>query len=136
MQKSKIRNIIVTSDEHCGCQLGLCPPDVKLDEGGTYKLSEIQEKIWDRWGYFWQEWVPKVTKGEPYVWVNNGDALEGVHHDSVTQITQNIAIQKKIALAALNPIRGKKIAFDIFIFAGQKRTSGKADSLRKIWRNH
>ena len=37
------RNLIAISDQHCGSQLGLCPPDgVRLDEGGVYKPVRIE----------------------------------------------------------------------------------------------
>jgi hypothetical protein len=98
------KNVIVVSDTHFGCQLALCPPVVKLDSGGTYQPSELQLKLWEHWQYFWKEWVPTVTKGEQYIVVHNGDAVDGKHHDSVTQITQNITDQVGIAYEVLKPI--------------------------------
>lgn len=99
-----IKNVVVISDTHCGCQLGLFPPTFRLDSGGSFRPSDNQKKLWKMWEFFWHEWVPKVTKGEPYVIVHNGDAIDGKHHDSVTQITQNINDQIKIAQAVLEPI--------------------------------
>jgi hypothetical protein len=64
MAKARVRNIIVISDTHAGCQLALCPPIVKLDGGGTYQQSDLQNKLWVMWGFFWKKWVPEVTKGE------------------------------------------------------------------------
>ena len=84
-----IKNVVVISDTHCGCQLGLCPPVVNLDNGGTYVQSSLQKKLWEMWNEFWDVWIPMVTKGEPYIIVHNGDAIDGVHHNSVTQITHN-----------------------------------------------
>lgn len=100
-----ILNWVVISDLHCGCQLGLCPPQtVHLDEGGTYFPSEIQLKMWGYWLEFWDEWVPAVLKRQRYGVIVNGDILDGIHHGSVHQITQNIAIQKSIAKTVLEPI--------------------------------
>ena len=97
-------NVIVISDLHCGCQLGLCPPgEIKLDNSGSYKSSRFQGVVWKKWIEFWDDWVPMVTKKEPYIIVLNGDALDGVHHGAKTQITQNLTIQARIAKSILLP---------------------------------
>jgi hypothetical protein len=64
----------------------------------------MQVTVWRLWEEFWGEWVPRVTKGEPFAVVNNGDSLDGVHHNSVTQITQNLKDQRKIAAQILKPV--------------------------------
>lgn len=98
-------NVVVVSDTHCGCQVGLCPPKgVKLDEGGTYRPSRLQRKLWAYWEEFWQSFVPEATRGEPYCVVFNGDAIDGVHHNSTTQITHNLKDQSKIAREVLAPL--------------------------------
>lgn len=99
-----INNLIVVSDLHCGCRLGLCPPEVKLDDGATYKHTALQADVWERWLLFWQEWVPMVTRGEPYAVCMNGDAIDGKHHNSVTQISQNLTDQARIARQILRPV--------------------------------
>lgn len=103
--KKAINNLIVVSDTHCGCRLGLCPPEgVALDDGGRYEPSSAQQKVWSIWRDLWDEWVPRVTKGEPYDVVMNGDALDGVHHGAVTQVSQNLADQATIAIACLGEV--------------------------------
>jgi len=102
-----IRSVIVISDTHCGCRFGLCPPTVQLDHGGPYYQGPTQQKIWEVWNYFWNVWVPKATKGEPYAIVHNGDALDGSHHGSKTQISQNHSDQANIAEAVLAPLLEK-----------------------------
>lgn len=93
-----VRNLIVVSDIHAGCRVGLCPPDPQpLDGGGQYIASDFQRKMWALWEVFWNEWVPEVTRKEPYDVLFNGDALDGVHHRSTTQISQNIEDQQRIA---------------------------------------
>lgn len=85
--------------------MGLCPDEpMPLDGGGYYSASAIQRKVWAMWDAFWDEWVPAVTKGEPFILVHNGDAIDGVHHGSKTQVSQNHADQQTIALACLEPI--------------------------------
>lgn len=99
-----IRNLVIISDTHCGCRLGLCPPDpITLDDGGKYTASAFQQKMWALWREFWDSWVPEVTKGEPFDLVHNGDVVDGVHHNSTTQISHNIGDQIAIAELALRP---------------------------------
>ena len=103
--KRLLHNVIVISDTHCGCRLGLCPPEgVTLDDGGQYYPSKIQIKVWSLWRAFWSDWVPRVTKGEPYSVIHNGDAIDGSHHQSTTQISQNLEDQSRIAYAVLAPV--------------------------------
>lgn len=103
--KKPVRTLVVVSDTHSGCRLSLYPLDakVRLDDGGFYRPSEFQEQIWKLWREFWDDWVPIVTKGEPYDIVHNGDVIEGVHHNATTQITHNINDQRKIAVAVMAP---------------------------------
>lgn len=101
-RKASVRTLIVVSDTHCGCRVGLCPPEPqRLDGGGHYIPSDFQKQLWTWWMEFWDEWVPEVTRGEPYDLVHNGDAIDGVHHRSTTQISHNIEDQVRIAEAAL-----------------------------------
>jgi hypothetical protein len=48
--------------------------------------------------------VPEVTRGEPYDIVHNGDVIDGVHHNSTTQVSHNIEDQLTIAAAVLRPV--------------------------------
>lgn len=106
------RTVVCVSDTHAGCRLALCPPEgVPLDDGGLYMPSPLQLKLWSMWREFWDEWVPQVTHGEPYVVVHNGDALEGVHHGAVTQVSQNMEDQVRIAEAVLAPEVRKAAAY-------------------------
>ena len=99
------RNLVVISDTHCGCRLGLVHPDgITVDSGGQYLPSEFQQKMWAYWRTFWDEWVPEVTRGDPFDVVHNGDAIDGTHHRSTTQISHNLEDQQRIAEAVLAPI--------------------------------
>lgn len=97
-----IRNLIVISDTHAGCRMALHPllPS-RLDGGGQYVPSDFQHGMWKWWREFWDEWVPSVTRREPFDLVHNGDAIEGVHHRSTTQISHNLEDQQRIAEACL-----------------------------------
>ena len=103
-----MRNLIVISDTHHGDRLGLChDKPLKLDDGGWYEASEMQVKVYRLWQEFWNEWVPEVTKGEPFDFVHNGDVIEGVHHHATHQISHNIGDQIKLAELILKPIVDK-----------------------------
>jgi hypothetical protein len=103
-----INHIAVISDLHIGCKLGLYPDKLKipLASGGYYTASPAQKWIWKQWLAYW-EWVDKYTKGAPIGVILNGDELEGVHHNSTTQISHNMADQLAIAKAVLKPIVDK-----------------------------
>lgn len=103
-KRKPLSNLIVISDLHCGCRLGLCPPEVSLDDAAVYKHTPMQADIWKRWEEFWNEWVPMVTRSEPFVVVLNGDAIDGVHHRAVTQISHNLTDQARIAKTILRPV--------------------------------
>jgi hypothetical protein len=74
-----------------------------LDDGGAYIASPFQRLLWANWRAFWDEWVPVVTRGEPYDMCMNGDAIDGVHHRSTHQVSHNIEDQLRIAQAVLQP---------------------------------
>lgn len=103
--ETDIQSLVVVSDIHAGCRMGLCPPEgVRLDDGGFYRPSHLQLELWSIWREMWDEWVPRVTRGEPYGVVFNGDAVDGVHHKSTTQVSHNLNDQVAIARSALAPI--------------------------------
>jgi hypothetical protein len=100
-----IRNLVVVSDIHAGCKMGLIPGDgFKCDDAGFYKPSTLQKQLWKYWNEFWDEWVPEATRGEPYAVCFNGDAIDGVHHGSNSQWTHNLEDQRRCAEAILRPV--------------------------------
>lgn len=108
MAKQRINNLVVVSDLHCGCRLGLHPKDeTPLDDGGDYVPSRLQKTMWSWWQEFWDDWVPEATHGEPYAVLVMGDTLDGVHHRSTTQISHNLEDQGEIAFRVLEPIRDR-----------------------------
>ena len=56
----KSAQVVVTSDHHIGSTVGLCPPEVYLDDGGEYKQTKLQAEAWkfwdkDFWPYVWKQ---------------------------------------------------------------------------------
>ena len=105
MPDQALNNLVCFSDIHSGCRTSLVPPGgFKLDDGGTYMPSErVQVPLWEYWREFW-DWVVEVTRGEPYAVCFNGDALDGVHHRSVSQWTHNMEDQRRCAESILRPV--------------------------------
>lgn len=103
-QSAKINNLVVISDTHCGCKLAICPPEYELDEGTPVGQSRLQKKLWAMWQEFWGDVVPEYTHGEPFAVVHNGDAIDGVHHNSTTQISHNLEDQRLIAEQVLRSV--------------------------------
>lgn len=99
-----ISNLITISDTHCGCQLGLCPSKIRMAHGGFYEASRFQLSMLHKWNYFWQKWVPKVTRSEPFAVLLNGDMLDGRHHYSTHQVSQDKSDQANIAYEMLSPV--------------------------------
>lgn len=105
MDKIAVNNLVVISDTHCGCSLGLRPKEpFMLDDGDWSSPSKNQEVMWGYWECFWEEWVPMVIRGEPFAVLVNGDSIEGVHHSVKTLITPNFTYQKRLAELVLAPV--------------------------------
>lgn len=100
-------NVVVISDIHAGCRLAICPPSVRMDDGGTYRPSKLQRKLYRFWQEFWEEFVPEATKGEPYDVVFNGDGLNGKPHGANTNISDNWSDQIIIARTLMEPVVDK-----------------------------
>lgn len=124
---SGINNLVVVSDLHCGCQMGLCPAGgVKLDDGGRYSPNTLQLRLWQWWREFWEK-VPQLCRHEPYAVVVNGEAIDGVHHNAVTQITHNLKDQENVAVKVLAPIAPKGLLYFIRGTEAHSSASGQCD---------
>ena len=94
---NRVNNVVLVADTHSGCATALIHPDgVKLDDGGMYRPSHVQHKMWDWWMEFW-EWVREKTHDEPIDTVHLGDPLQGKPHDVIHNISDNIDVQMRIA---------------------------------------
>lgn len=103
--RKPIRNVVVISDTHVGCSLALMHPDGAVrDDNDISMPGPLQRKVWGMWLEFWEEWVPEATRGEPFMVVHNGDAIDGSHHNSTTQWSHNLKDQVKHARKILQPV--------------------------------
>jgi hypothetical protein len=83
--------LAISSDQHCGSTLGLCPPEgVRLDGDASYQPSRAQRWTWECWEDYWKT-VAKIRAqhgGELWT-VYNGDAVDGDHHNTSQIISKN-----------------------------------------------
>ena len=64
----------------------MCPPQIKLDDGGSYTASKAQQWLWECWGDYWAQVAARVAAlNADLITLFNGDAIEGQHHKT-TQI--------------------------------------------------
>lgn len=127
MRKSetRINNIAVVSDLHCGCAMGLIHKDgVQLDDGGHYTPSVFQQKLYAWWCEFW-EWIEEKTHDEEIDVVINGDIFQGKPHGAIHQVSDNLDVQERIALDLLRPIAAK--ARKLYVIRGTEAHNGKSD---------
>lgn len=101
----RIRNLVIVSDIHAGCKMGLCTRKrVPLIDGGYYVPSGLQKKVYSFWEEFWGEAVPRICHGEPFAVCVNGEAIDGVHHRATSPISHNLEDQKALAVTLLRPV--------------------------------
>lgn len=127
-----IKNVVVVSDIHAGCAIALCPPRIRLDEGGRYTLSKIQKKLWAFWQEFWDEWVPEATRGEPFTVVFNGDGVNGKPHGANTNITDNWSDQIRIGHACMDYALKKPGVQSYYHIRGTEAHVGKGAEMEEV----
>lgn len=91
--------ITIVSDLHAGSAAGLCPESVLLDDGGIYTPSPVQAELYRAW----KAYHARKRQGK-HVLVVNGDLIDGDHHKTVSIVTNNIAVQERMAVDLITPI--------------------------------
>lgn len=140
LQKDRPVVIAVTSDQHCGSTVALCPPKVTLDDGGEYHASKAQHWLWDRWQAYWQRVAEVQREVGGDLWqVFNGDAVEGHHHGLTHLIANNpnaqAAVWTKLVAVPLGLSPSK-----LFFVRGTEAHVGKEGSSEEkiadgLWRD-
>lgn len=123
------RFVVVVSDIHAGSSVAVCPPDFVCDDGQEVRLSDAQRALWAQWRLFWDEFVPRVTGGEDYAVVINGDVTEGNHHKAVQTISENESDHIRAAVELLQPVRDK--AAKLYIVRGTEAHVGPSGGLEE-----
>lgn len=122
---ANLNNLVVVSDLHIGCKLGLCHPDgAEMDEGGQYAPSQVQRIVYTYWDEFWGKWVPDQVQGQDFDVLVNGDAINGTPHQAVSNWTNNREFQRRHAEKILGPVAERARRF--FMVRGTEAHVGKS----------
>jgi hypothetical protein len=115
--------VVAVGDLHINSTVGLSPPRVQLDDGGTFTHSKEQAWIWDCWQRFWEQ-VNKQRESREIVAVLNGDLVEGNHHHVTALISHNETTQALMALEILEPVAA--MADRLYVIRGTEAHTGQA----------
>jgi hypothetical protein len=122
--------LAAVSDIHAGSSVGLCPPVVNLDDGGTYRTSKAQSWLWECWLDYCGQVEARADKlGANICAVVNGDAIEGNHHRTLQVISANETTQMRIAYKSLEPL--VNIADDLYMMRGTPAHVAKSARLEE-----
>lgn len=97
--------IIVISDMHVGSKRGLCPPKVEFFDGGVYKASRLQRRVY-------KEYVASAKKHDkPDVLFYLGDGIDGKHKRNYGHPVWNTdpQIQAETCADLINMWRARKV---------------------------
>lgn len=90
--KTQSKLVLVISDLHVGSTVGLWPKGFVSIEGNPILQNPFQEWLWKCWVDM-NKWVEKVTDGQPYDLVINGDIVDGIHHKTLQVMTPDLGDQ-------------------------------------------
>lgn len=95
--------LAITSDQHAGSTVALCPPRIRLDDDGHYEASPAQRWIWQHWQDFWKraDQTRKRHKGSKLYQVYNGDMTDGDHHGTTQILSGNPTAQAAVVDALM-----------------------------------
>lgn len=102
MSLSKVRNVVVIGDTHCGSSIALMPPRFKNREGQIINQSPQQKILWKWWKEFW-EFAEEICAGDPFIVVHNGDMIDGSHHGTTQLGTNNVSKQREMFVDMMKP---------------------------------
>lgn len=114
--------VIVASDTHINSTVGLCPPLINLDDGGSYHSSRAQRWLWDCWLDMWDK-AGQYTDWRKVV-IFNGDIGElDTMRRSYQLISPNKAVIQAMVIDALEPVLA--VVDAVYIIRGTQAHTGK-----------
>lgn len=118
--------VAIVSDTHINSTVGLCPPSVNLDDGGTYNASPAQMWLWHKWKEFSVTVKTLADKhGAEVTTFFNGDLVEAdAKKRSHQTITRNKADLVRIATETIAPL--VDISKRAFFIRGTEAHVGKS----------
>jgi hypothetical protein len=117
--------LAIHTDTHPGSKLGLCPPEIELNDGGTYLSSKAQRWSWGCWGKYWDRVSALKKERKSRVGsISVGDAGDLNKHGSAQFVSLSKTDAKNIATSVYD--RPSKIAdYQIFV-KGTAAHTGKS----------
>lgn len=103
------KSIAIWADIHAGSVYSVCPPKVKLKDGGVYEATPAQKELYVDWNYSIKDLVYK----EPNLVVINGEPIDGANRYSggVGTWSSDINDQFTAAEILINRIPRKELVF-------------------------
>jgi hypothetical protein len=121
--------LALVSDLHCNSTVGLCPPAVNLDDGGTYRSNKEQRWIWRQW-IAYIERLREARAGGRLIIVLNGELADNNYHPTTQLVTRNPADMLKLSAAALEPLLSLLDESDlVYVTRGTEAHSGMSSHL-------
>jgi len=118
--------VAVIADTHINSTVGLCTPQISLDDGGDYRASQGQRWLWRNWLDFWEQ----LPKADRLIGIFNGDLVESDAKQRSTQIiTRNRSTILRMAVDVLEPALDKCDA--VYIIRGTEAHTGKSGELEE-----
>lgn len=128
MADSNTVKLAIVSDPHCGSTVGLCPPSIRLDDGGEYQASDAQRWLWQTWLDYWERVERERDEADADLYIIfNGDLVDGDHH-STAQIMSRNPVAQSMALEAALDVPTHLGADRIFVVRGTGSHTGKSGS--------
>lgn len=109
--------VAIVGDTHTNSTIGVNPPDVPLDEGGSWTANETNLWRWQCWNDYWDEVEMAARKADARLYVViNGDAIEDPYHPTSEIISVNKNSALRSALRVLD--RPRRMAHHFFVVRG------------------
>jgi hypothetical protein len=109
--------VVIVGDTHCNSTVGLCPPAINLDDGGTYRASKAQLWLWRNWLDFWAKVASLKVEYEAHCTaIFNGDWGEKAARGGYQVITRNETDILRIGRAGAEP--AMETVDDLFLTRG------------------
>ena len=127
---SRATLVVATSDQHVNSTVGLCPPAVTLDDGGTYRATEVQLLQWSYWKEFWNfiESKKKEYKAQ-VVALYVGDLNDLNVYNALELISRNPADVLRMTVETMDP--ALQVANVNIIIRGTQAHTGKQANLEE-----
>lgn len=116
--------LAVESDMHGGSTVAPCPPRVRLDDGGVYEASALQNWLREQREAYWKAIGALQRQHKADLWyISNGDACEGNHHNSTQVVSTHPEPQKYVLKKLMQPMEALSPS-RIFIVRGTEAHVG------------